>query len=305
MKLLLVFVAIASVSVVVDAGFCSDTAKFSGSGYYCDGDQTSKYCSCKYKKKKYKCDKSFERRCSYGCKSGSCALPPTPKAADKTCSKTKVGDPYNVVCPVLKNYTLWKNYAGSKALLTELDFQTKDDIKWWKALRLRMIEIDSDKLNKTNTTGMPSTEFCDVPNATCVDEFLGAFTDVKDSWVSNKCDEASLDYTCRWGFPECKSDKGVLSACEKSCEQMDVCLAGAVAACEKANNDTFKGVLICKKYADTITPEEKKKYLTTDGKRNCAKFCKENQNDFEPNGASTLRSSLLLAVVPAFVAYLL
>lgn len=301
MKLLLVFVAIASVSVVVDAGFC-EYKTFSGS--YCEGD-TSKYCSCKYKKKKIKCDKSYERRCSYGCKSGSCALPPTPKAADKTCSKTKVGAPYNVVCPVLKNYTLWKNYAGSKALLTELDFQTKDDIKWWKALRLRMIEIDSDKLNKTNTTGMPSTEFCDVPNATCVNEFLGAFTDVKDSWVSNKCDEASLDYTCRWGFPECKSDKGVLSACEKSCKQMDVCLAGAVAACEKANNDTFKGVLICKKYADTITDDEKKKYLTPDGKRNCAKFCKENQNDFEPNGASTLRSSLLLAVVPAFVAYLL
>jgi len=302
MKLLLVFVAIASVSVVVDAGFC-DYKKFSG--YYCDGTQTSKYCSCKYKKKKYKCDKSFERRCTYDCKSGSCALPPTPKAAEKTCSKTKVGAPYNVVCPVLKNYTLWKNYADSKALLTELDAQTTDDIKWWKALRLRMIEIDGDKFNKTNTTEMPSTDFCDVPNATCVNEFLGAFTGVKNDWVSNKCDEASLDYTCRWGFPECKSDKGVVSACEKSCKKMDVCLAGAVTACKKANNDTFKGVLICKTYNDTITPDERKKYLNADGKRNCAKFCKENQNDFEPNGASTLRSSLLLAVVPAFVAYLL
>lgn len=302
MKLLLVFAAIASVAVVVDAGFC-DYKTFSGS--YCDGTTTSKYCSCKYKKKKLKCDKSYERRCAYGCNKGSCSLPPIPKAADKTCSKTKVGAPYNVVCPALNNYTLWKNYADTPALLTELDAQTKDDKLWWLALRLRMIEIDSDKLNETNTTGMPSLDFCDVPNATCVNEFLTTFPDVSNSWTSNKCDAASLDYTCRWGFPECKSDKGVVSACQKSCQQMDVCLAGAVTACEKANNDTFQGVLVCKKYADTITEDEKKKYLTPDGKRNCVKFCKENQNDFVPDGASTLSSSLWLALVPAFVAYLL
>jgi hypothetical protein len=166
-----------------------------------------------------------------------------------------------------------------------------------------MIEVDSTKLGVGNNTAnitLANVTFCDVPNATCIGELKTEFQTVGQAWDNNQCDYWSNDYTCRWGFPECKGDKGVVSQCEISCKKMDVCLAATHKACVEANNSTFGGVLNCKTYAETITAEEKVKYLLN-GERNCAKFCKENQNDYDPSGAFTLQASLFLSLVPALV----
>jgi len=198
---------------------------------------------------------------------------------------------------------VWKNYATNVAQLQVLDGQTKDDKLWWQALRLRMIEVNATKLGIGNNTAnitLANVTFCDVPNATCLTQLKTEFPTVGKAWDDNNCDFYSNDYTCRWGFPECKNDQGVVSQCEISCKKMDVCLAKTYEACVSANNSTFGGVLNCKTYAETITPEEAKDYLLN-GERNCAKFCKENQNDYDPNAAFTLQASLFLALVPALV----
>lgn len=255
------------------AGFC-DSARYSG--YRCDRDE-SKYCACKVKKGKRKCDKTTERFCPYGCSSGRCSLPPTPAPANEVCATSTITDaPILATCPNLGgSYRTWQDKQQSTAWLTEAAGEIAIDISWWKVdLMPLMVTLSDDNVS--------------IDNYTALGEFVPTMT---AAWTA-QCEQDASEFSCMRMVPECRMDAGHVDQCLVTCPRLDVCIASVSAACEAVASQPDSIIGNCSSYKDLFS-----EYLNADGVRDCAKLCAINQNDFVSPAARTAFMSVSVIVV--------